>query len=295
MIDYKIIEEIINSHDFVRTKELIEDLYNQNKLSFEQKEFYISLISLKSEPSYKDLFEINLNEARKKTLEKVSLLSTSVKHSNTIKKYLWAASVAAIIFISGFISSYLLFDKSSSFNPYIVKINSLEIDTLTGAYSINADLIYKNAALKGSINDKNFIDLCVKCLSSERNAGVRLSLVEALKKTSDKLISNRDDLKKVLINLLLNDPNPRIRLDVLELVSKFPIDMEIKKAVASSFLNDENAAVRIAALNLLEIIALEKNIDESIIIQSLKQKLQGKDNAYVINRTKILLEKIDVK
>lgn len=295
MDNTNILELLIENNHKEKLESIIENSYRLNKISLAEKIFYLRLLNLAEENninSYNDL----IAEARESVLNSIEGKEIQLKNSRLFVQSLIAASIAVVFFLTGYFFEKLYNNNGDKFIAYdVIKINSIDIDSLKGNYTLNADLILKNKILKGNISDFQFLQICSKSIFVEKNHGIRLSLFQTLKKN---LFANEEStklIKDISLKLSLNDPNPKIRLEAIEVISKFPEDNDVKKALSSSFLYDENPAVRIVALNSLENILLNKNLDDALIVESLKKKLQAKDNSYVINRTKHILEKIDLK
>jgi hypothetical protein len=236
MDNTNILELLIENNHKEKLESIIENSYRLNKISLAEKIFYLRLLNLAEENninSYNDL----IAEARESVLNSIEGKEIQLKNSRLFVQSLIAASIAVVFFLTGYFFEKLYNNNGDKFIAYdVIKINSIDIDSLKGNYTLNADLILKNKILKGNISDFQFLQICSKSIFVEKNHGIRLSLFQTLKKN---LFANEEStklIKDISLKLSLNDPNPKIRLEAIEVISKFPEDNDVKKDLIYSFL-----------------------------------------------------------
>ena len=128
----------------------------------------------------------------------------------------------------------------------------------------------RRKVVSGGMDDQN-IQRILLAGAHEDNPAVRVEAVNLLKDRC----SSSTEVRDALLNALLNDRNPGVRLKALEGLKSLAGDPGVRKTLAQVLLADDNPAVRMQAVDLLV------THRDDAIVGVLQHLVQREDNGYV--------------
>lgn len=101
--------------------------------------------------------------------------------------------------------------------------------------------------VRGSLSDESIRRVLLAATQTSTDPGVRVESLELLKRRA----SADTEVRDALLNVLLKDRNSGVRLKALEALRSFNADSELRRALCQVLLSDDNPAVRATAVDLL--------------------------------------------
>ncbi len=172
----------------------------------------------------------------------------------------------------------------------ISNVQFVDSDVSDGTLEFRFEAV-KPVQIRGSIDDPGIRRVLAFTVLNERNPGVRLRAVNAMR-ASDRLQS-ADEIRSALVTALKIDLNPGVRKEAFEALSMYPFDAEIKDAMIHTLIFDENPALRIGAINRLQGQGLD-TIDENLE-NVLRARMDSDENAYIRTRARTLLNNLPTR
>ena len=172
----------------------------------------------------------------------------------------------------------------------ISNIQFVESDVSDGTLEFRFEAV-RPVQIRGSLDDPDIRRVLAFTVLNERNPGVRLRAVNALR-ASDRLQST-DEIRSALVTALMSDPNPGVRGEAFTALSSYPFDMEIKDVMIHTLIYDENPAIRISAINRLQ----EQGSDlfDEQLEEVLRTQAVSDENSYIRTMARTVLDNMSVK
>jgi hypothetical protein len=214
-----------------------------------------------------------------------------------------AASMATLII--GLFAGYLLFNspevnnripddaRADSFIGSNVKISNIKfIDqgNPDGEIEFQFEAV-KPVRMRGNISDPEIQNVLMYAILNEENPGVRLNSLNVLSKQSE--APNVDkDVRDALIMVIKYDENPGVRREALQLLKKYKYDTELKETFLYVLMNDSISGIRIEAIN-----GLKRAKEEGVVFNEdardiLRERMTRDENNYVRFQARTVLEEL---
>ena len=145
---------------------------------------------------------------------------------------------------------------------------------------------------KGNINDPAIQKLLAEALMNEQNPGIRLRTVSTLASRAQKSGSADREIKAALILTIRTDRNQGVRLEALEALRQLPFDPQVKEALLDVLTHDKNPALRIAAIKSLQAAKSEPGAMDQDVMQAMKERVYTDNNSYIRFHAKTVLEEL---
>jgi HEAT repeats/Putative zinc-finger len=145
--------------------------------------------------------------------------------------------------------------------------------------------------IKGKLGDERVQQILAKALVNDDNPGVRIRSASVLATNAEGSQQTDPVVKRALITALESDGNAGVRREALKALTQFPFD-DIKNGMLYALLHDTNAGIRIAAINGLELTKYESRMQDSEIVNVLKEKMHSDDNNYIRFQARNILEEV---
>lgn len=140
-------------------------------------------------------------------------------------------------------------------------------------------------------SQRNLKEELINNLLAEPNPGVRIRSISTISnQVQTKSFKPDLKIKKALIAAMMKDKNPVVRREALNVLSRYSFDDQIRDAMLYVLSNDENSGNRVAAINALTDLR-EKGIKiDPVIKQTLTQKSMTDNNTFVKIRAASILK-----
>jgi hypothetical protein len=160
----------------------------------------------------------------------------------------------------------------------IANVDFRDSDPRTERISLAYDTL-RRTALEGTVGDPRIRQVLLETVRKNRNAGLRLEAIEALRRHADD-----PEVRRALLGAVREDDNPGARLMALEaLQGRAAGDPEVRGAVVQALLRDTNPGVRVRAIDALK----DARGPETVAV--LRRLADGDPNDYVRLRSAALL------
>jgi len=160
----------------------------------------------------------------------------------------------------------------------IANVDFRDSDPRTERISLTYDTL-RRTALEGTAGDPRIRQVLLETVKQNRNAGLRLEAIEALRRHADD-----PEVRRVLLGAVRDDDNPGARLKALEaLQGRAAGDPEVRGAITQALLRDTNPGVRVRAIDALK----DSRGPETLAV--LRRLADGDPNDYVRLRSAALL------
>jgi hypothetical protein len=165
--------------------------------------------------------------------------------------------------------------------PFIDNIDLIEYEPATGSVTIKYKSV-NDVLLQGKIDDASVRKLLAHAIRTEVHPGRRLAAVKAFgsQSFSDKEVEN------ALVFALENDTVHGVRLKSAKVLSTLPMTPEIKAAFIRVLLKDPNPALRMEAVD-----ALSKLKEETDVVPIFQEASKDDDNEFIRLKTSKELER----
>ena len=128
----------------------------------------------------------------------------------------------------------------------IANVDFRDSDPRTERISLTYDTL-RRTALEGTVGDPRIRQVLLDTVRQNRNAGLRLEAIEALRRHADDR-----EVRRVLLGAVREDDNPGARLKALEALQGHAAgDPEVRGAIVQALLRDANPGVRVRAIDAL--------------------------------------------
>lgn len=129
----------------------------------------------------------------------------------------------------------------------IANVDFRDSDPRTERISLTYDTL-KRTALEGTVSDPRIRQVLLDTVRQNRNAGLRLEAIEALRRHADDR-----EVRRALLGAVRGDDNAGARLKALEaLQGRAADDPEVRGAIVQALLRDTNPGVRVRAIDALK-------------------------------------------
>jgi len=165
-------------------------------------------------------------------------------------------------------------------------IEAIQYDPASRQVTIQLSTV-NDMVIQGNVEETAIQQLLANSLMTEDRPNIRLQMVKALQQTT----SLNENLIYSLSKFIDREENPGIRLKAVRLLTSIPISSSIKEILARVLvrvlLNDPNAAIRIEAFNGL--IKLKNNLLAPVILNAAKSD----SSEYIRLRARQMLERTE--
>ncbi len=129
----------------------------------------------------------------------------------------------------------------------IANVDFRDSDPRTERIRLTYDTL-KRTALEGTAGDPRIRRVLMDTVRQNRNAGLRLEAIEALRRHADDR-----EVRRALLGAVREDDNPGARLKALEALEGHAAgDPEVRGAIVQALLRDSNPGVRVRAIDALK-------------------------------------------
>lgn len=192
----------------------------------------------------------------------------------------WQAAAAATLLLLGVVvGRYLLpaeaahpplFQQAASM-PSISNVDLIEYDPKTGVVTVHYKTV-QEVALQGDIEDASIRRVLSYAIRTEDHPGRRLAAVKA---AASRTPFADEELQAALIQAMEKDEVAGVRLRAAKVLQALPLSQPVKDAFIRVLLKDPNPAIRIEALE-----SLSKGVAEDVR-PILRNAAEDDDNEYV--------------
>ncbi|MBN2413564.1 hypothetical protein JXQ31_17940 [candidate division KSB1 bacterium] len=175
---------------------------------------------------------------------------------------------------------------NSNINPYLIGVERLKFNPREGTIEIQYNTM-NDILLKGTPETPAIKDLLLHAMANEQNPNVRLHAVKVVNAAAQ---SNRNldvDYVNSLEQILLKEENPGIKLLALDVLKTLPMRENIKNILVRVLLYDPDTPVRIQAFKTLTEAQITKTDIEKYLQPSLNDT-----NRYISYKSEKLIEQL---
>jgi hypothetical protein len=205
------------------------------------------------------------------------------------------------VFGIGLLLGFLLFKSNTHYiNPIespltdegtapvkISDVKFIDSDPSDGQVEFTFNAI-KPVRIKGNINDENIKSVLTYAMLNEENPGVRLNTVNLINESNSANID--PEVKAAVLAVAKYDDNPGVRKEALSFVNKIPFDEDVKSAYLYILMNDSVSGLRIEAINGLFEASKKGESFRPDELSIFKEKMHADDNSYIRLRAKTVLK-----
>ena len=210
-----------------------------------------------------------------------------------------------VTFVFGIIIAYLfLIPKSNKQISSLINNNSIDSvkisnvqitkpTTEDGIAQVNFDAT-KKVKFEAKLKDPVVQKLLFSSLLTDPNPGDRIRSVNSIAhEVNDNNTKNDPKIKLVLISALTKDKNPAVRREALNVLTKYPYDLEIRDALLFVLSRDKNSGMRVAAINALADLKQTGEILDNETKNVLNKKVKSDNNDFIKIRAASILQEIN--
>ena len=231
------------------------------------------------------------------------------KLSDSVRNYIFSnyklAFGGIVTFAFGIVIGYLLLMPKSNkqissltdHNPHdTVKISNVQITKPTsedGIAEVNFDAT-KKVKFEAKLSDPIVQKLLVSSLLNDPNPGDRIRSVNSIAlQIKNNNFKSDPKVKQVLISALTKDKNPVVRREALNVLTKYPYDVEIRDALLFVLSRDKNSGMRVAAINALSDLKQTGETLDDETKNVLNRKIKADNNDFIKIRAASILQEIN--
>lgn len=186
-----------------------------------------------------------------------------------------------------FTANNLVQTGGSAINPLLASVERIKYNPDTGEMEIFYTTV-NDIHLKGNMQNPAVQQMLREAILEEENLAVRLHAVKAVKSMAVEQNKMAPEILDALTYVLKKEENPGVRLKVVQALKALLPDESVKVMLVKILLDDPNPALRIEALSAL----MENEI--SIDDVNLFRKVARQDsNNYIRNRAHKMLDEYD--
>jgi hypothetical protein len=177
-----------------------------------------------------------------------------------------------------------------------VKISNVRItkpETEDGIAQVNFDAT-KQVKFQAKLNDPIVQKLLYSSLLTDPNPGDRIRSVNTIAlEVKNNNFKSDPKIKLVLISALTKDKNPAVRRKALNVLIKYPYDIEIRDALLYTLSNDKNSGMRVAVINALSDLKQTGETLDAETKNVLNKKIKADNNDFIKIRAASILQEIN--
>jgi hypothetical protein len=146
---------------------------------------------------------------------------------------------------------------------------------------------------KGTADDPVIQRALATALTTQENPGLKLRTVNTIASQIelDRIIPD-PKVKVALITAMKTDKNPAVRKEALNVLIKFPFDLEVRDAFLYVLSNDTNSGLRVSAINALANLKVQGNSLDDKIINVLNRKAESDESDFIRLRAASLIKEV---
>ncbi len=173
---------------------------------------------------------------------------------------------------------------NGNINPYLIGVERLKFNPQDGTIDIQYNTV-NDILLKGTPETPVIKDLLLYAMAGEKNPNVRLHAVRAVNDAAQSNLPLDVDYIQSLEQILLEEENPGIKLLALNVLKTLPLRENIKNILVRVLLYDPDAPVRIQAFKTLTEAQITKTDIEEYLQPSVNDS-----NRYISYKSEKLIE-----
>jgi hypothetical protein len=152
----------------------------------------------------------------------------------------------------------------------------------------------KQVKFKAKLSDPIVQKLLLSSLMNDPNPGDRIRSVNSISlQEKNNNFKSDPKIERVLITALTQDKNPAVRREALNVLTKYPYDVEIRDALLFVLSRDKNSGIRVAAINALsDLKQTGKTLDDETK-NVLNRKIKADNNDFIKIRAASILQEIN--
>jgi hypothetical protein len=205
------------------------------------------------------------------------------------------------VFASGILIGSVMFRSGSNgYGPELpvagagneapVKISNVKFidsDASDGEVEFSFNAV-KPVRVKGNINDDKIKSVLMYAMLNEENPGIRLNTVNLINESRPAQVDS--EVKTAVIAVAKYDDNPGVRKEAFTFMKKLPFDEDIKSAYLYVLMNDSVSGLRIEAINGLFEASQNGELFTKEELSVFKEKMQEDENSYIRLRAQTVLK-----
>jgi len=131
-------------------------------------------------------------------------------------------------------------------------------------------------------------------LLSENNPGLKLQTISRISEQNYRKGKQGDNsIKEALITALKGDPNPAVRKEAFNVLSKFPYDDKIQEAFLYTLSNDKNSGLRVMVIKALADMTFKGKTLDDKTKTVLSKKAETDNNGYVRIHAATMIKEVE--
>jgi hypothetical protein len=194
--------------------------------------------------------------------------------------------IGSILFRSG-AGPELQVSNEGSENVRISNVKFIDSDASDGEVEFSFNAV-KPVRVKGNINDEKIKSVLMSAMLNEENPGIRLNTVNLINESRSSQID--PEVKTAVIAVAKYDDNPGVRKEAFTFMKKLPFDEDIKSAYLYVLMNDSVSGLRIEAINGLFEASQKGELFTKEELSIFKEKMQEDENSYIRLRAQTVLK-----
>jgi hypothetical protein len=159
----------------------------------------------------------------------------------------------------------------------------------SGEVALAYDLV-RPVYVKGNPEEPRIRRVILDALTTDENPGTRLQAAGLIGGLGPATLD--PDVEETLIEVLKFDDNVAVRKKALEVLETIPIDEAVKDAYLHVLLRDPNPGLRIAVLNRMDLDGLRGFRQDEKAYQALRETMESDWNPYIRMRSRNLLQEV---
>lgn len=131
-------------------------------------------------------------------------------------------------------------------------------------------------------------------LLTENNPGLKLQALSKISEQSNKKGNKEDNkIKQALITALKTDPNPAVRKEAFNVLSKYSYDEQVQDAFLYTLSNDKNSGLRVMVIKALSELSFKGKALDERTKQVLSKKAETDNNGYVRIHAATMIKEVE--
>lgn len=140
--------------------------------------------------------------------------------------------------------------RNGEINPFLGSVQRIKLNPESGEIEIFYNTV-SDVRLQGNLENPTIQTILEQALQEESNPAVRLHAVKAISEISAEQPGMAESLQAALLNLLKEEKNQGIRLQILHALKNMELNDKIKNGLVRVLFFDPNPALRIEAFEIL--------------------------------------------
>jgi len=176
---------------------------------------------------------------------------------------------------------------NSDIDPYLMEVERLKFNPEDGTVEINYNTL-NDIHLKGKPDHPVIKELLLYAMENVQNPNIRMHAIKAVNAAAQSTRKLDFDFIQTLEQILQKEENPGIKLIALKVLKTLPLRENIKNILVRVLLYDPNTAVRIQAFKTLTKAQITNRDIESYLLPA-----KNDTNKYISYKSEKLIEKLN--